>query len=153
MHSHTPLWFLGRQRAFNPQLTSEHAGTQLPCEHFWSNWQSKSDSHWGLASTIRKKWHSACISGKSLSKIFYHFHMCHHIQLKFPQDIYMPHSWLRILCLWPHTAETLSKDWSHDKGSDKIHSYRSIGVDNPCLLYIQVLLLQLLKRQAHAFKY
>ena len=45
MHLHTPLWFLGRQRAFNPQLTSEHAGTQLPCEHFWSNWQSKSDSH------------------------------------------------------------------------------------------------------------
>ena len=35
----------------SPQLTREHAETQVPCAHFWSKLQSKSDSHCGLAFT------------------------------------------------------------------------------------------------------
>ena len=40
MHSQTPLCDFGRHMAFSPQVTREHAGTQLPCEHFWSKLQS-----------------------------------------------------------------------------------------------------------------
>ena len=63
LHSQIPLWFLGTHTAFKPQLTREHANTQLPCEHVLSKAQSKSVSHCGLASTKKRKY-SACISNQ-----------------------------------------------------------------------------------------
>ena len=60
-------------------------------------------------------WHSlkegrkyrACIMGGNV-KSFYPVHKCHHSQLMYPQDKYMPHSWWK--CQWPHTAEKVNRD-------------------------------------------
>ena len=75
----------------------------------------------------------------------YHFHMCHHSQLRFLQDKYMLHSWLKLESQWQYTVETLSKDCWQDKGSGKFHACKSIWVDNPCQLGIRVPLFQLLE--------
>ena len=99
-------------------------------------------------------WHSlkegrkyrACIMGGNV-KSFYPVHKCHHSQLMYPQDKYMPHSWWK--CQWPHTAETWSKGCWQDKGFDKFHSCKSILEDSPCPLDTQVLQLQQLKLGKH----
>ena len=80
-------------------------------------------------------------------KSFYPVHKCHHSQLMYPQDIYMPHFWWK--CQWPHTAETWSKDCWQDKGFDKFRSCKSILKDSPCPHDTQVLQLQWLKLGKH----
>ena len=99
-------------------------------------------------------WHSlkegrkygTCIMGGNV-KPFYPVHKCHHSQLMYPQDIYMPHFWWK--CQWPHTAETWSKDCWQDKGFDKFHSCKSILEDSLCPHDTQALQLQQLKLGKH----
>ena len=64
-------------------------------------------------------------------ELLYRFHKCHHSQIMYPQDKYMPHSWY-LDYQWLHTAETWSKGCWQDKGSDKFHSCKSILEDNLC---------------------
>ena len=99
-------------------------------------------------------WHSlkegrkyrACIMGGNV-KSFYPVHKCHHSQLKYPQDKYMPHFGWK--CQWLHIAETWSKGCWQDKGSDKFHSCKSILEDNLCRLDTLAPQLQQLKLGKH----
>ena len=100
-------------------------------------------------------WHSlkegrkyrACIMGGNV-KSFYPVHKCHHSQLMYPLDKYMPHSWY-LDYQWLHTAETWSKGCWQNKGSDKIHSCKSILEDSPCPHDTQAPQLQQLKLGKH----
>ena len=64
IHSQIPLWYLDSQMALTPQLTKEHAKTQLPWAHVLSWLQSLSVWHWGLALTGKKGVLACCITGK-----------------------------------------------------------------------------------------
>ena len=79
----------------------------------------------------------------------YHFRMYHRSQLVYPLDKHMLHSWLKMECQWPHTAENVSKDCWQDKGSDKFHSCKSIWEDSPCPRDTLVPQLQWLKMGKH----
>ena len=147
-HTQVPLWFLGSQIAFRPQLTREHAKMQVPWAQVLSRLQSLSVWHWGLAFTEKKR-SLACIFLDQHRLILYHFHKCHHNQQVFLQDKHKPHSCRMRVCQSPHIAGSWSRDCWQYKGFGRSHSCKSVVEDSPCLHGTQDLLPQQLKKGKH----